>query len=115
MLFGIQSSQDVNRSNIARSLKEDISLIRTGKRLSRSLKSAELENELTQKLTRMGNPRAQPNSVLALDLSDIRKEYARKMEHLAVVRDASTGELHQHYWLCDVTAAEVNGSEIVPL
>jgi hypothetical protein len=29
MLFGIQSSQDVKLSNIARSLKEDISLIRT--------------------------------------------------------------------------------------
>jgi len=63
----------------------------------------------------MGSPRVQPNTVLALDLSDIRKEYAQKMEHLATVRDGSTGELHQGYWLCDVTAAEVNGSEIVPL
>jgi hypothetical protein len=53
--------------------------------------------------------------ILALDLSDIRKEYAQKMENLATVRDGSTGELHQGYWLCDVTAAEVNGSEIVPL
>jgi hypothetical protein len=32
-----------------------------------------------------------------------------------MVRDGSSGELHQGYWLCDVTAAEVNGSEIVPL
>jgi hypothetical protein len=63
----------------------------------------------------MGSTRVQPNTVLALDLSDIRKEYAQKMEHLATVRDGSTGELHQGYWLCDVTAAEVNGSEIVPL
>jgi hypothetical protein len=36
------------------------------------------------------------------------------MERLAVVPDGSTGELHQGYWLCDVTAAGVNGSEIVP-
>ena len=43
MLFGIQSSQDVKLSNIARSLQEDIPLIRTEKRLSRNLKSAELE------------------------------------------------------------------------
>jgi hypothetical protein len=115
MLFGIQSSQDVKLSNIARSLKEEISLIRTEKRLSRNLKSAALEKELTPQLVRMGSPRIQPNTVLALDLSDIRKEYAQKMEHLATVRDGSTGELHQGYWLCDVTAAEVNGSEIVPL
>lgn len=115
MLFGIQSSQDVKLSNIGRSLQEEIPLIRTEKRLSRNLKSAELEKELTSKLVRMGSLRVQPNTVLALDLSDIRKEYAQKMENLATVRDGSTGELHQGYWLCDVTAAEVNGSEIVPL
>lgn len=115
MLFGIQSSQDVKLSNIARSLQEKISLIRTEKRLSRHLKSAELEKELTPQLVSMGSSRVQPNTVLALDLSDIRKEYAQKMEYLATVRDGSTGELHLGYWLCDVTGAEVNGSEIVPL
>jgi hypothetical protein len=115
MLFGIQSSQDVKLSNIARSLQEEISLIRTEKRLSRNLKNTELEKELTPQLVRMGSPRVQPNTVLALDLSDIRKEYAQKMEHLATVRDGSTGELHLGYWLCDVTGAEVNSSEIVPL
>jgi hypothetical protein len=115
MLFGIQSSQDVKLSNISRSLQEEIPLIRTEKRLSRNLKSSELEEELTPQLVRMGSSRIQPNTVLALDLSDIRKEYAQKMEHLAIVRDGSTGELHQGYWLCDVTGAEVNGNEIVPL
>jgi hypothetical protein len=115
MLFGIQASQDVKLSNIARSLKEDIPLIETEKRLSRNLKAEELERELTPQLVRMGSQRVRPNTVLALDLSDIRKEYAQKMEYLAKVHDGSTGELHAGYWLCDVTAAEVNGSEIVPL
>jgi len=115
MLFGIQSSQDVKLSNIARSLQEKISPIRTEKRLSRHLKSAELEKEPPPQLVSMGSSRVQPNTVLALDLSDIRKEYAQKMEYLATVRDGSTGELHLGYWLCDVTGAEVNGSEIVPL
>jgi hypothetical protein len=115
MLFGIQASQDVKLSNIARSLKEAIPLIETEKRLSRNLKAEELERELTPMLVSMGSRRVRPNTVLALDLSDIRKEYARKMEHLATVHDGSSGELHQGYWLCDVTAAEVNGTEIVPL
>ena len=115
MLFGIQASQDVKLSNIARALKEDIRLIDTEKRLSRNLKADEIESEVTAQLVRMGSQRVQPNTVLALDLSDVRKEYAQKMEYLAVVRDGSTGELHPGYWLCDVTAAEVNGSEIVPL
>ena len=115
MLFGIQASQDVKLSSIARSLKEEIPLIKTENRLSRNLKAEELENELMRQLVKMGSQRIETNTVLALDLSDIRKEYGKKMEHLATVRDGSTGELHQGYWLCDVTGAEVRSSEIVPL
>ena len=37
MLFCIQASQDVKLSNIARSLQEDIALIKTEDRLSRNL------------------------------------------------------------------------------
>ncbi len=40
MLFGIQASQDVKLSNIARALQEEIALIKTENRLSRNLKSA---------------------------------------------------------------------------
>jgi hypothetical protein len=115
MLFGIQASQDVKLSNIGRALDEALPLIRTEKRLSRNLKHAELEAALTTKLVEMASPRIQQDTVLALDLSDIRKEYAQKMEHLAPVWDGSTGETHQGYWLLDVTGAEVRGSEIVPV
>ena len=115
MLYGIQASQDVKLSNIARSLQEEIPLIKTEDRLSRNLKAKRLETELTTQLAQLASLRIQANSVLCLDLSDVRKEYAKKMEHLAVVRDGSTGEMHPGYWLCDITAAEVNGSEIVPV
>ena len=115
MLFGIQASQDVKLSNIARSLQEQIPLIKTEDRLSRNLKAKRLETELTAQLAQMASLRIQANTVLCLDLSDVRKEYAKKMEHLAMVHDGSTGEMHAGYWLCDITAAEVNGSEIVPV
>jgi hypothetical protein len=115
MLYGIQASQDVKLSNIARSLQEEIPLIKTEDRLSRNLKAKQLETELTAQLAQMASLRIQANTVLCLDLSDVRKEYAKKMEHLAMVRDGSTGEMHSGYWLCDITAAEVNGSEIVPV
>lgn len=39
MLYGIQASQDVKLSNIARSLQEEIPLIKTEDRLSRNLKA----------------------------------------------------------------------------
>jgi hypothetical protein len=115
MLFGIQASQDVKLSNIARSLKEEIPLIKTEDRLSRNLKAAELEAELAPQLAAMAGRRVETNTVLCLDLSDIRKEYARKMEYLTTIRDGSSGELHEGYWLCAITGAEVNGSEILPL
>ena len=115
MLFGIQASQDVKLSNVARSLKEEIPLIKTENRLSRNLKAVELEAELTPQLAEMASHRVSANTVLCLDLSDIRKEYAKKMEYLAPVHDGSAGEVHAGYWLCDITGAEVNGSEIVPL
>ena len=85
MLYGSQSSQDVKLSNISRALGEAIPLIRTEKRLSRNLKHAEIEAELTSTLASMAGKRISQDTVLALDLSDIRKEYARKMEHLATV------------------------------
>jgi len=115
MLYGVQASQDVKLSNIARSLQEKIPLIKTEDRLSRNLADGGLEIHLGQRLARLGSRRVEANTVLCLDLSDVRKEYARKMEYLDRVYDGSTGEVHEGYWLCDVTAAEVKGSEIVPL
>jgi hypothetical protein len=115
MLFGIQAGQDVKLSHIARSLKEEIPLLKTEDRLSRNLKAEQLEAELTPQLAKLASRRVAANTVLCLDLSDIRKEYAKKMEYLAAVHDGSTGEVHAGYWLCDITGAEVNGSEIIPL
>jgi hypothetical protein len=63
----------------------------------------------------LGSRRAEANTVLCLDLSDVRKEYAEKMEYLDKVWDRSEGEVHQGYRLLSVTAAEVRGSEITPL
>lgn len=40
-----------------------------------------------------------------LDLSDIAKPFAKKMDHLATVRDGSTGELVNGYWLVEIYAS----------
>ncbi len=63
----------------------------------------------------MASQRVEVNTVLCLDLSGIRKEYAKKMEYSVPVHDGSTGEIHAGYWLCDITGAQVNGTEIVAL
>src|SRR6267378_3173733 len=114
MLFGIQASQDLKLSSVARSLGEDIPLIKTEDRLSRNLQAEELEAHLRTGLLRLGSRRVESNTVLCLDLSDVRKEYARKMEFLDQVWDGSAGEVHAGYWLCSVIGAEVQGSELTP-
>ena len=54
-------------------------------------------------------------TVLAFDLGDVRKTYAKKMEYLGHVRDGSTGEIVPGYWVCEVLAAHPNGEKVTPL
>jgi hypothetical protein len=116
MFYGIQASKDVKLSNIARSLNEEIPLIKTESRLSRNLGRVDLTESINGRLIAEGSKRIQQESVIALDLSDLDKPYAEKMEYLAWVRDGSTGETKSKgYWLMDVLGAEVEGEDLTPL
>ena len=55
------------------------------------------------------------DTLLILDMSDLRKRYARKMEYLTDVWDGSKGQVNKGYWLCKVIGTEVAGEGIVPL
>ena len=50
MLYGIQASKDVKLSNIARSLNEEIALIKTETRLSRNLGRMGLTDRINKSL-----------------------------------------------------------------
>jgi len=116
MLYGIQASKDVKLSNIARSLNEEIPLIKTETRLSRNLGRVDLTESINGKLIAEGGTRIQQETVIALDISDLDKPYAEKMEYLALVRDGSTGETKSKgYWLIDVLGANVEGEDLIPL
>jgi hypothetical protein len=116
MLYGIQASKDVKLSNIARSLNEEIPLIKTETRLSRSLGRMDLTESINGKLIAEGGKRVRRETVIALDLSDLDKPYAEKMEYLALVRDGSRGETKSKgYWLLDVLGADVEGEDLIPL
>ena len=78
-------------SNIARSLNEKVRLIKTENRLCRNLACEDLTERINRYLAWEGAGVVQEDTVLALDLGDLRKEYAKAMEHLATVRDGSTG------------------------
>jgi hypothetical protein len=96
MLYGIQARKDVKLSTMCRSLKEQIPLIKTEARFWRNVAD--------------GAPKVSHDTVIALNLSDLDKPYAKKMEHLALVRDVSTGEPRSNgYWLSGVLGADVEG------
>lgn len=100
-------------SNISRSLNEQIPLIKTEGRLSRNIGKHDLTEQINGNLLVDGASRVNPDTVIALDISDIDKPYARKMENLAFVRDGSTGELRSNgYWLLEVLGADVEGEDL---
>jgi hypothetical protein len=64
----------------------------------------------------MASKQIKDRTLLILDLSDLKKKYAEKMEYLATVRDGSEdGEFVDGYWTNQVIASEVGSNEITPL
>ena len=116
MLFGILAAKDIKLSNIARGLQEEIALGKTETRLSRNVRAPAIAEQVASALVHDGAQWIKADTVLAIDISDIAKQYARKMEYLATVRDGSArGELTKGYWLLGVVGADVRGDRLTPL
>lgn len=113
-LYGIAARGSIRLSEIARSLDEPIALIKTETRLSRNLARPELA-AVGDAVLAEGARRIGERTLLILDLSDIAKPYAEKMEHLARVRDGSEGAIADGYWLAHVVGVENEDNAIVPL
>lgn len=115
MIYGILKRKSVHLSEIARSLGENIPEIKTVNRLSRQLGRKDLHPNINRAIIEEGSGKINSDSLLILDLSDIRKNYAKKMEYLTKVHDGSTGEISNGYVLLKIIAYNKNCSEIVPL
>jgi hypothetical protein len=114
-MYGIAARQSVRLTEIGRALEEPIALAKTETRLSRNLGRPELGDHVAAAVLREGASRIRKRTLLILDISDITKPYAEKMEHLARVRDGSSGEIADGYWLCQVVAVANEDTAIVPL
>ncbi len=115
MVYGIQASQSVVLTKIARTLEEPISIKKLEERLSRQLLRKGLGHKIQRNLLAMGSALVSKDTLLILDPSDIRKKYAKKMQYLAKVHDGSEDEIGNGYWTCNVVATEVDDNKIVPL
>jgi hypothetical protein len=115
MVYGIQARQSVRLTEVARALGEKISLKKTHERLCWQLRKVWLGIKLTDALLRMGAERIGELSLLVLDISDLSKKYAEKMEYMGKVRDGSEGVLANGYWTLNVVGTEVGETGIIPL
>jgi hypothetical protein len=115
MIFGIQARGSVRLTEVGRALGETISLKKTEERLSRQLGRKRLDREIQRRLIEHAAPRIEDDTLLVLDLSDMTKKYAEKMEYLARVRDGSEKELGWGYWTLNIVGANTKGTRIIPL
>ena len=115
MIYDIQASKDVKLASIGRTSDEDIPLIKTVDRLSRQIKSRDLTLTIGERLIKEAKPFIKEDTVLALDLSDICKEYSEKQEGLAPVQDGSTDEIKDGWPILGVIGADVRGDKVIPL
>ncbi len=115
MVYGIVSQHSVHVAQIARSLNERIRLIKTLNRLCRQLGRTGLEEKLAENLIEDGSRHVKRDTLLIADISDVTKKYAKKMEHLADIRDGSENKITKGYWTTKVIGAEAEKGKIVPL
>ena len=106
MLFGISVGRSTMLSEIGRSLGEDADLITTEMRLSRNLVNRNIdESAMREHYLKAVAPFVQ-DAVIALDCSEIRKEYAEKQEWLCGIWDDTRKEKAYGYWLLNIEAID---------
>lgn len=115
MVYGIQASGSVKLSEIARALGEPIAVKKTHERLVRQLERERLGEVVQSNVPEYGAWRVGRDTLVVLDISELTKRYACKMQYLCKVRDGSDGEIRPGYWTIQVVATELGGKEIVPL
>lgn len=115
MVYGIQASQSVVLTKIARTLEEPVSVKKVEERLSRQLGRKGLGRMLQENILKHASGKIGKDTLLILDPSDVRKKYAKKMQYLTQVHDGSEDEVGNGYWTCNVVATERRGEAMIPL
>ena len=116
MLYGILAGNKLHLSEIARSLKENITLKKTIDRLSRNLNSfGEKQTVMQDYLSLVKHHIKEGHAVIVIDNSDIAKPASRKLEALSEIRDGSTGEITQGYLTIEAAVLSESGKMPLPV
>jgi len=114
VLYGLLKTGMPQLGSIGRSLGESISVKKRTERLSRHLKKADLSRKLMR-----GHIEAQKNKLkgceyMLVDLTDISKRYATKLEGQSGVHDGSAKETGYGYTVVNIAGVGVGRSDVVP-
>ncbi len=109
MVFGISARHSAMLSEVGRALDEDAELITTEMRLSRNLVNRRLDEGAVRERYLRTVRRHVQDAVVALDFSEIRKEYAKKQEWLCGIWDNSRKQKARGYWLLTIEAIDRDG------
>ena len=106
LVTGLVLAGDVMFSAIVRRMpKNEVAVRHRYKVLNRMLGEIDLVTVAAQQTAELGR-RVPEGAVIAVDLSDITKAYAKAMPTLAAVRDGSTGEIGKGYGLATAVVVD---------
>ena len=120
-IYGIQASGDTKLSSIVRAIDDDIKPIYTEKRLSRNLDGDGIGDSVAAAVLKAGAASVRSDTLLLVDPTEMRKEFAHAMEYVTRVRDASRSSkegrdvIVNGYHGCMVAACRIGGRRTVPL
>lgn len=115
MMLGMTLTGSCNLTEISRSLKENISIKDTSKRLLRMLSHEQILDISNEISLRESKSKIDSKTILALDLGDITHQYGKKFENISYVHDGSSNSLQQGYWLNQITGYNPSTGETFPL
>ena len=109
MIYGILTGNKLHLSEIARSLKENITLNKTIDRLSKNLNAFDDQDSLMHHYLSLVKQHVKDDyAVISIDNSDIAKPNSKKMEAFSEIRDGSTGEITHGYLTIDAAVLSEN-------
>ena len=104
--YGLFRSGEVHITRIASSLEENISKKKTCERLTRHLEKEDLGDRILDMHLTKNRKVFSRSRYWVIDGSDLTKAYAASMEGIGRVRDGSTGEIGNGYWLMNMIGVE---------
>lgn len=116
MIYGILAGNKLHLSEIARALKESITLKKTIDRLSKNLHAFDGKDSVMHNYLGLVRQQVKDDyAVIIIDNSDIVKPASTKLEALSEIRDGSTDEITQGYLTIEAAVLSEKGKMPLPV